>query len=34
MLFDLSPYINGNAALAALVIISIGAVCAISNRSN
>jgi len=33
MLFDLSPYINGNVALAALVAIAIGAVCAISNRS-
>jgi hypothetical protein len=34
MLFDLSPYINGNAALAALVIIAIGAVCALAKKDS
>jgi len=34
MLFDLSPYINGNAALAALVAIAIGAVCALAKKDS
>jgi hypothetical protein len=32
MLFDLSPYINGNVALAALVILTIGAICALAKK--
>jgi hypothetical protein len=32
MLFDLSPYINGNVALAVLVAIAIGAVCAFAKK--
>jgi hypothetical protein len=34
MLFDLSPYINGNAALAALVILAIGAICAFAKKDS
>lgn len=34
MLFDLSPYINGNAAIAALVALAIALICAANERSN
>jgi hypothetical protein len=34
MLFDLSPYINGNAALAALVNLAIAAICAFAKKDS
>jgi hypothetical protein len=34
MLLDMSPYINGNAALVALVAIAIGVVCALAKKGS